>query len=146
MENKDTPKKRVGAAIRKAEFLKAFRKSHGIKAAGMKAAGIGSYTTIRKWEEEDAEFAEAVKDYELEGGDFVESALFNKIEEGDTAAIIFYCKTKLKNRGYTERREITAADGKDLIKNTDVDLSKLTPQQRSVLLSIGMDIINKKEE
>lgn len=36
----------------------------------------------------------------------IEHALLNKISSGDTAAIFFYCKTKLKIRGYTERSEV----------------------------------------
>jgi hypothetical protein len=35
-------------------------------------------------------------------GDKVEGMLMRKIMEGDTAAIMFYCKTKLKHRGYQE--------------------------------------------
>ena len=60
--------------------------------------------------------------------------------------IIFYAKTQMKDRGYTERSEITGRDGKDLIRGSEIDLSKLSPEQRDVLLSIGLDIINKKEE
>lgn len=36
----------------------------------------------------------------------------------------FYCKTQLKERGYTERKEITGADGKDLFATkTDEELA-----------------------
>ena len=57
-------------------------------------------------------------------GDFVESKLLQKIKDGDTSAIIFYCKTQLKERGYTERKEITGADGKDLFATkTDEELA-----------------------
>ena len=39
-------------------------------------------------------------------GDFAESCLIKKIQEGDTAANIFLLKTKYKNRGYVERAEV----------------------------------------
>ncbi|MBS0236051.1 MAG: hypothetical protein JSS50_01790 [Proteobacteria bacterium] len=42
--------------------------------------------------------------------DLVESALLKKIDEGNIIAIIFYCKTKLKHRGYTERVERVQVD------------------------------------
>lgn len=43
--------------------------------------------------------------------DFVESKLLKNIDDGDTASIIFFLKTKGKNRGYVERQEISGKDG-----------------------------------
>lgn len=43
--------------------------------------------------------------------DFVESRMLKKIEAGDTAMIIFYAKTQMKDRGYVERVENTGKDG-----------------------------------
>jgi predicted DNA binding protein len=51
----------------------------------------------------------------------------------------------MKDRGYSERHEITGKDGEDLIKSKEVDLSKLTDKEREVLLKLGQDIINCKE-
>ena len=39
-------------------------------------------------------------------GDIVEAKILSGIREGNTALMIFYAKTKLKNRGYIERQEI----------------------------------------
>lgn len=46
--------------------------------------------------------------------DWVESALFKQIENGNITAIIFYAKTQMKDRGYVERQEITGPDGDSL--------------------------------
>ena len=43
--------------------------------------------------------------------DVAESQLIKAIGEGNLTAIIFYLKTKGKDRGYSERREVTGADG-----------------------------------
>lgn len=43
--------------------------------------------------------------------DNTESALYRKILDGDTTAIIFFLKTRGKNRGYVERQEVTGKDG-----------------------------------
>jgi hypothetical protein len=54
------------------------------------------------WLNEDREFRFQVMVLIEEIGDRVEDKLMQKIEEGDTSAIMFYCKTKLKHRGYQE--------------------------------------------
>lgn len=63
--------------------------------------------TFRQWMADDAEFRQAVEDAVEIARDFrddkAEQKLFEQVEGGDTTAIIFYCKTRLKNRGYTER-------------------------------------------
>ena len=56
---------------------------------------------------EDIEFRQAVEGAVEIAREFrddkAEQKLFEQVEGGDTTAIIFYCKTRLKNRGYTER-------------------------------------------
>ena len=37
--------------------------------------------------------------------DYGECALLEKIKQGDTKAILFYCDRKLKDRGYVQRTE-----------------------------------------
>lgn len=54
------------------------------------------------WLNDDREFRFQVMVIIEEIGDRVEDKLLQKIEEGDTSAIMFYCKTKLKHRGYQE--------------------------------------------
>lgn len=43
--------------------------------------------------------------------DMTESALYKRILDGDTTAIIFFLKTRGKERGYVERQEVTGKDG-----------------------------------
>lgn len=43
--------------------------------------------------------------------DFVENKLWTLINDNNTAAVLFYLKTKGKERGYAERKEITGANG-----------------------------------
>jgi hypothetical protein len=46
--------------------------------------------------------------------DNTESALYKKILDGDTTAIIFFLKTRGKSRGYVERQEVTGKDGEEV--------------------------------
>lgn len=54
----------------------------------------------------DPEFAKAVENVTEYQKDFVESKILKKIKEEDTTVMIFYAKTKMKDRGYIERTEI----------------------------------------
>jgi hypothetical protein len=76
--------------------------------------------TIYNWIEQDG-LQQAVIDGRNTRLDFVESKLDQKIDGGDTTAIIFFLKTQGKSRGYVERQEVTGADGKKLFEVTIVD-------------------------
>lgn len=69
------------------------------------------------WRERYPEFKEATEKAKEKNLDFVESALYKRIESGDTAAIIFALKTIGRKRGFSERQEITGADGQPLVPN-----------------------------
>jgi len=43
-------------------------------------------------------------------GDYVEGALMGLIKKGNCAATIFYCKTKLRERGYIEKHQEKPTD------------------------------------
>lgn len=75
-----------------------------------------SRKTFYQWKNNDPEFAAEIENVEPKESfkDFVENAAVKKIKEGDTAMIIFAAKTKLKDRGWVERQEITGADGDKL--------------------------------
>lgn len=131
-------------AKRKKEFIEAFQKSLALVASTCRKVGI-STVTFYNWYNEDSNFAEKIDEIRELAKDAVESKIYKKIDEGDTTMLIFYAKTKMKDRGYVERQEVTGADGKNLIEQQAIDLSTLTEEQRKVLLSIGQDVLDAKE-
>lgn len=131
-------------AKEKANLLKSFAEAKGIIKTACIAANV-SRTTYYNYYNNDPEFRERADEIMEGQKDDVESLILKKMEEGDTTMIIFYAKTKMKDRGYTERREITGKDGEDLIRTKEIDLTKLSEEERKLLLRIGQDIINKKE-
>lgn len=93
--------------IKKQAAVEAYVKAFGnvTKAA---AAIDMSRKTFYDWLKNDPEFKEAIDEakpleYQF---DFVEDMFFQLIKEKNTAAIIFYLKTKGKEKGYVEQTNI----------------------------------------
>ena len=51
--------------------------------------------------------------------DNAEVELYDQALNGNIAALIFFLKTQGKRRGYTERHEVTGADGDSLVVRLD---------------------------
>lgn len=125
-------------------FLEALSGTKGLVRPACRMTGIHPSTYYR-WLNEDASFKDKVEDVKELQKDFAESLILKKIEEEDTTMLIFYAKTQMKDRGYTTRTEVVGKDGEAIIPKQKIDITKLTDEQREVLLSIGLDLINKKE-
>ncbi len=89
---------------KKAEFLIAVNKNHGIIHETLNKCGITRYY-YDMWCNNDPEFKEAIEGLPAKTLAFVESKLFKLIEEKDKTAIIFYLKTR-SNGKYVETQHI----------------------------------------
>lgn len=94
---------------KKKALLDALEKTLGVVTTACKQVGIGR--TMFYEYMKDTSFRKQVDDLQNVALDFAESQLHKQIQDGNTAATIFYLKTKGKNRGYIERQEFTGADG-----------------------------------
>lgn len=128
----------------KGAFIEALNGAKGIVRPACRLTGV-SPSTFYRWYNEDPDFRDKVDDVKELQKDFAEALILKKIEDGDTSMLIFYAKTQMKDRGYTERKEIVGKDGESLVPKQKIDLDKLTEEQRELLLSIGTEIINRKE-
>jgi len=86
-------------------FLEAFQKSAGNVSASCKAANINRKTYYR-WRVKSPKFAQKADDAIESLYDMVESKIHKQIQEGNTVMMIFFAKTKMKSRGYIERKEL----------------------------------------
>jgi hypothetical protein len=97
-------------------------------------------TTLYKWIED-----ENLKDALVEGRnsriDFVESKLDQKINDGDTTAIIFFLKTQGKERGYVERKE---HDHTTKGESLNFDINKLSDNELRLLAEMQSKISSGK--
>lgn len=117
-------------AANKKKLLEALRKTNGIVAYACQQVGV-SRKTFYNYVNTDDEFAEKVEDITEIQIDVAEAALLKKINKENLAAIIFYLKTKGKNRGYVERQfvhtdsTVRGAEEYDYSKLSDRELDKL---------------------
>jgi hypothetical protein len=104
----------------------ALRASAGIVSAA--AVKLGCTTrTVRNYLDR-SEALRAIEAEILEQNlDLAETKLLTAIRDGNLTAVIFYLKTKGKARGYTERSEVTGADGGpiDVTKLSDEELERI---------------------
>lgn len=100
--------------IHKKAMIKALTKSLGIISTAVKSVKVARQTHY-EWYAEDEDYRRAVDEVGEIAIDFVESKLYKLINDENPTAILFYLKTKGKNRGYVERSELTGKDGKDLM-------------------------------
>lgn len=89
----------------KQSLLNALSNTSGIIASACKAANISRMTYYR-WYNEDPDFREKADDIKELQKDFAESLILKKMKEGDTTMLIFYAKTQMKDRGYSELKEV----------------------------------------
>lgn len=106
----------------KEKFLENFKMSFGNISISCEASGI-SRQTYYNWVKRDSDFAQECRDIEERNLDLAEMKLLSAIREGKTAELLFYLKTKGKQRGYVERQEITGAEGQKLFEVRIIDTS-----------------------
>ena len=99
--------------ISKENYIDAIHKSRGLLTAAADALGC-SRGAIYEAAKRHPEIQQAIEDARERTTDLAEGKLFQKINEGDNTAIIFYLKTQAKKRGYVERQEVTGAEGTEL--------------------------------
>lgn len=96
------PKKRITT---KQKLLNALEECHGVVTTACKKAGLSRAAYYKIWNA-DEKFRQQCEEIQESAIDFVESALFKQIKDGNITGQIFYLKTKGKNRGYIEKTQI----------------------------------------
>lgn len=114
----------------KKDFLKALEKSRGIIVTACKAVGM-SRSQVRTWRAQDKVFRDAMDEISENSIDFVEGKLYDKIAEGDLTAIIFYLKTKGRERGYGAKSV------------AEIEEKRAKAEERTALGTIQKDIEKK---
>lgn len=112
-------------------LLAALETSMGVVATACETLDI-SRTNHYKWMKESPEYKLNYDALSNKALDYAESKLMEMIGKGNTAAVIFFLKTKGKERGYVERQEVK-------VEQQEPDLSGYSTDQL-------LDLINQAEK
>lgn len=115
--------------VKKANFLKALEYCLGVVQRASEQTKTPR-STHYNWYNSDEQYRAAVDDIQNIAIDFVESELFKQIKDGNVTAMIFYLKTKAKNRGYIERAEVdhsSKGEKINVVLNIDTEDLKNSP-------------------
>lgn len=106
---------------KKAEFLVAFEIKQGNISRACKACNV-SRSAVYRWRDDDDGFRNSWIEVEESLKDEGESILRELMKARDTTAVIFYLKTKCRDRGYSERLELTGKNGSPIFESIKVEI------------------------
>lgn len=103
--------------LKKRAMYDALVKQLGVVTAAAEQAGI-SRETHYEWMKKDPNYKAWIEDLPERTHDFVENALLKEIKKGNHMCIMFYLKTKGKERGYVEEKKLEVSGSITDIANT----------------------------
>ncbi|MFM9400958.1 hypothetical protein ACKLNQ_03335 [Myroides odoratimimus] len=99
----------IGLNTKQADFLKIYPKKLFNISKTCRTVGLNRKTFYR-WKKSNPEFLSQINDLREGLYDDVESIIFHKIfVEHDTTVLIFFAKTQMKDRGYSEKIDVKAS-------------------------------------
>lgn len=102
---KEIEPKKVKGRLKNA-LLDAYDKSMGNVSSACRTVNV-SRETFYRFKRDDKVFSERVTEIDETNLDFAETILLKNIREGKEASLIFFLKTKGRDRGYIERIDST---------------------------------------
>ena len=113
--------------MKKVQLIRALVESHGVVKPACERCGVGRRTYYAYYKD-DPDFRRAIDTMNDIALDYVESKLFSNIEKGYEASIIFFLKTRGKERGYVEHKETTSTINLNVSALTDDELQQRIEQ------------------
>jgi hypothetical protein len=110
--------------VKKEAMLQALNKTLGLVSQAAKIVGIDR-TTHYNWLLNDEEYKLAVESTNDLVLDMAESSLYKQINQGNTAATIFYLKTRGKKRGYQEGEQLMIQPKHEIVLTYDAEAKEI---------------------
>ena len=119
-ETESLKKQLESTKTKKRIFIANFIANQGMVQMSCDSVGINR-TTYARWCKKDAKFVQNIQAAMERKLDKIETKLLNLVENGDTQATIFSAKCLLKQRGYTEKKDINVTG------NLNVNILSIDP-------------------
>jgi hypothetical protein len=118
------------------KIIKAIHESKGLLTLAASKAGC-SYWTVWKYAKDFPSVAQAIEESKEGLLDLAEGKLYQAISSGNMTAIIFYLKTRGKERGYIERleQEHYGKGGEPIKHNVEININGDNLEQALGILS-----------
>tara|TARA_R110000824_G_scaffold227945_2_gene415757 strand:+ start:828 stop:1223 length:396 start_codon:yes stop_codon:yes gene_type:complete len=115
---------------RQKDFLAIFKSNLCLVTQSCNQSNV-SRAMYYRWLEQEL-FNQAVEETKETTKDFGEHALYKLIKEGNPSAVIFFNKTKNKNRGYIEKTELEhSGSGRiEIVTNIPKEVQELLDESR----------------
>ena len=111
---------RCGLTVARCE--EALRSAGGLQTYAAAKLGV-SRKTLQRFMDANPELREVRQEIREEIGDLAESKLLQGVKDGDPRLLMFFLKTQHKDRGYSERHELTGKDGEAIETTTTAERS-----------------------
>ena len=134
----------TGKKFRQAKFLKAFMGHNWNISRTCESIGLNR-RVFQDWKDTDPDFVEKYETLTETVLDNVEESLLGMIENGDTAAAIFFLKTKGKMRGYVERETANAKTNKILTKLLGGEITRIEAAYEYAKLGLPLPEVMRLE-
>lgn len=109
-----------GTPVRQHLFLHAFAIHNFNASRACTALGL-AYSTFKRWAKTDPDFNTLLQEMADHRDNFIEGKLFDLIDDGEVAAVLFAAKTQLGHRGYNPGKSVTV--NKNFTKDVNVKVS-----------------------
>jgi hypothetical protein len=116
--------------LRVEQVAEALRNAGGIFSGAAQQLNCAP-NTIANYVRASASLRDLLEELQEQHLDLAETKLIKLILDGDKTAIIFYLKTKGKSRGYSDRTEVTGANGAPLT----TDVKELSDEELERIIS-----------
>ena len=117
-------KKLTNTDINKKSMIQALESCLGLVTHACKKVGI-SRETHYKWLRQDEQYRLACEQVGEIVIDMAESSLYKQINQGNTAATIFYLKTRGKKRGYQEDQQLMIHPKHEIVLTYDAEKKEI---------------------